>query len=173
MTSIKIYVGTYKKYNEGNLFGKWIDLNDFSNFEELKQVMYKLHSDENDPEFMFQDYECSKAIEELELINESYLSNDIYDVIETIKTSCYNEEVIENYILNIGACDTIEETIEKAEESYAGIYDSDIDFTQDLLESTGDIPENLPNYIHIDWEKTARDIMYDYTSNNNHYFRNI
>jgi antirestriction protein len=173
MTSIKIYVGTYRKYNNGSLFGQWIDLNDFSDFEELKNEMFKLHKDEEDPEFMFQDYECSEAIKDLGLINESYLSSDIYNVIEAIENCSYDEEVIESFINSIGTYDTIDEIIEKVEESYSGEYSNDIEFVQELLESTGDIPESLPNYIHIDWESTARDIMYDYSADNNHYFRNI
>jgi antirestriction protein len=173
MTSIKIYVGTYKKYNNGSLFGQWIDLNDFSDFEELKDEMFKLHNDEEDPEFMFQDYECSEAIKDLGLISESYLSNDIYNVIETIENCSYNEEVIESFIKCIGTYDTIEEIIHKVEESYSGEFSNDIEFVQELLESTGDIPDSLPNYIHIDWESTTRDIMYDYSTDNNHYFRNI
>jgi antirestriction protein len=173
MTSIKIYVGTYRKYNNGSLFGQWIDLNDFSDFEELKNEMFKLHKDEEDPEFMFQDYECSEAIKDLGLISESYLSSDIYNIIESIENCSYDEEVIESFINSIGIYDTIDEIIEKVEESYSGEYSNDIEFVQELLESTGDIPESLPNYIHIDWESTARDIIYDYSADNNHYFRNI
>jgi antirestriction protein len=173
MTSIKIYVGTYRKYNNGSLFGQWIDLNDFSDFEELKNEMFKLHKDEEDPEFMFQDYECSEAIKDLGLVSESYLSSDIYNVIEAIENCSYDEEVIESFINSIGTYDTIDEIIEKVEESYSGEYSNDIEFVQELLESNGDIPESLPNYIHIDWESTARDIMYDYSADNNHYFRNI
>jgi antirestriction protein len=173
MTSIKIYVGTYRKYNNGSLFGQWIDLNDFSDFEELNNEMFKLHKDEEDPEFMFQDYECSEAIKDLGLISESYLSSDIYNIIEAIENCSYDEEVIESFINSIGIYDTIDEIIEKVEESYSGEYSNDIEFVQELLESTGDIPESLPNYIHIDWESTARDIMYDYSADNNHYFRNI
>lgn len=173
MTSIKIYVGTYRKYNNGSLFGQWIDLNDFSDFEELKNEMFKLHKDEEDPEFMFQDYECSEAIKDLGLLGESHLSSDIYNVIGSIENCSYDEEVIESFINSIGIYDTIDEIIEKVEESYSGEYSNDIEFVQELLESTGDIPESLPNYIHIDWESTARDIMYDYSADNNHYFRNI
>lgn len=173
MTSIRIYVGTYKKYNEGSLFGRWIDLNDYSDFKELKDEMFNLHKDEEDPEFMIQDFECSEAIKELGLINESYISDEIYNVIEAINNCSYDEEIIESYINCNGVYDSIEEIIEKVEEAYSGEFFSDIEFVQELLESTGDIPENLPNYIHIDWERTARDIMFDYSTDNNHYFRNI
>jgi hypothetical protein len=56
-------------------------------------------------------------------------------------------------------------------EYYAGQWDDDEDFVQNLLEDTGDLPRDLPHYIHIDWGMTARGIMMDYTESNGHYFR--
>jgi hypothetical protein len=38
------------------------------------------------------------------------------------------------------------------------------DYAQELLEDCGDIPKNLPPYVHIDWEATARDIRVDYSA---------
>jgi antirestriction protein len=37
------------------------------------------------------------------------------------------------------------------------------DYARELLEDCGDIPRNLPHYIEIDWEATARNIRADYT----------
>jgi antirestriction protein len=54
---VSLYVGTYRKYNEGNLFGKWMDLTEFVDAEEFLDACYELHKDEADPEFMFQDCE--------------------------------------------------------------------------------------------------------------------
>lgn len=173
MAKVQIYCGTYKKYNEGSLFGKWLDLDEFSDFEELTNAMRELHKDEQDPEFMFQDYECPKMFEEMELISESYISKDIFEVWEAIENCSYDFEVIEAYCDCVGAYDDIETIISKVEESYNGEYDSDIHFVSNLLEDCGDIPQDLPNYIHIDWERTAFDVMMDYSSSNNHYFRNI
>ena len=81
-----------------------------------------------------------------------------------------DEEVVDAYIELVG-----EEyaEVDSLEESYQGEWESDEDFVQELLESTGDLPENLPSYIHIDWEGTARDIMYDYSEVNGYYFRNL
>lgn len=45
LSEARVYVGTYAKYNSGSLFGKWLDLSDYSD------------KDEQEPEFMFQDYE--------------------------------------------------------------------------------------------------------------------
>ena len=38
------------------------------------------------------------------------------------------------------------------------------DYVRELLEDCGDIPKNIPHYIAIDWEQTARNIRVDYTS---------
>lgn len=173
MAKVQIYCGTYKKYNEGSLFGKWLDLDEFSDFEELTNAMRELHKDEQDPEFMFQDYECPKMFEEMGLISESYISKDIFEVLEAIENCSYDFEVIEAYCDCVGAYDDIETIISKVEEAYNGEYDSDIHFVSNLLEDCGDIPQDLPNYIYIDWERTAFDVMMDYSSSNNHYFRNI
>lgn len=58
LDTASIYCGTYAKYNNGSLYGKWLNLSDYSSYDELLTTMYELHSDEADPEFMFQDYEC-------------------------------------------------------------------------------------------------------------------
>lgn len=55
MTDPKIYVGTYAKYNAGDLSGAWLSLRDYSTYEELIEACLELHSDEADPELMIQD----------------------------------------------------------------------------------------------------------------------
>jgi len=37
------------------------------------------------------------------------------------------------------------------------------DYARELLEDCGDLPRELPHYIEIDWEATARNIRVDYT----------
>ena len=59
------------------------------------------------------------------------------------------------------------------EEAYNGTYSSDEDFVQELLESCGDIPKDIPSYVYIDWERTANDIMLDYFETDGHYFRQL
>jgi len=172
MTNVQIYVGTYAKYNNGSIYGAWLKLEDYSDYEELQNAMRNLHKDEEDPEFMFQDYECSEAIENLGLISEYHISENIFEIIQEIENCSYEEEVIEAYINCIdSSANDIREIIDKVNETYSGEYSNDIEFTQQLLEETGDLCSNLPNYIHIDWDRTANDIMMDYSSYNNHYFR--
>ena len=54
---MKAYVGTYGKYNEGSLEGKWLDLEDYTSYEEFCDACKELHKDEKDPEFMIQDWD--------------------------------------------------------------------------------------------------------------------
>lgn len=163
-----IYVGSYYKYNNSSLYGKWLNLGDYSDFEELKQVMYELHSDESDPEFMLQDYEGCELFEKLGLIGESFLSPEIYEIAEQINESEYDSEIFEACIDCLGKMD-FQSLYEYVNNFYYGKYANDIEFVEYLYEN--DIPFNLPGYVCIDWEATVRNIMYDYFESNGHYFR--
>ena len=82
----KIYVGTYAKYNDGSIDGKWITISDYNTYEEFVDACRELHSDEDDPEFMVQDYENFPekwyheaglpTEEEFDKINEFYMMDD-------------------------------------------------------------------------------------------------
>jgi hypothetical protein len=39
-----------------------------------------------------------------------------------------------------------------------------VDYCQDMVEDCGDIPKDIPNYICVDWQCTARNIEQDYSS---------
>ena len=53
----KVYVGTYKKYNNGSIAGGWLDLADYASYGDFLAACRKLHKNERDPEFMIQDTE--------------------------------------------------------------------------------------------------------------------
>ena len=57
LSEASVYVGTYGKYNNGSLFGAWLDLSDYADKEEFYEACRELHKDEEDAEFMFQDWE--------------------------------------------------------------------------------------------------------------------
>lgn len=56
-TTPAVYVGTYHKYNCGSIAGQWFDLTDFDSAEDFYAACSTLHADEDDAEFMFQDWE--------------------------------------------------------------------------------------------------------------------
>ena len=53
----RVYVGTYKKYNEGNLNGAWLNLDDYDTYGDFLKKCGEVHFNERDPEFMIQDCE--------------------------------------------------------------------------------------------------------------------
>ena len=82
----RIYVGTYAKYNDGSIDGKWIDISEYNTYEEFVDACRELHADEEDPEFMVQDYENFPerwyhegglpTEEEFNKINDFYMMDD-------------------------------------------------------------------------------------------------
>lgn len=53
----RVYVGTYRKYNNGNLAGAWLNLANYGNYRDFLAACGALHKNERDPEFMIQDSE--------------------------------------------------------------------------------------------------------------------
>ena len=155
-----VYVGTYQKYNNGSIQGAWVDLTKFSDEDKFLDYCKELHKDEEDPELMYQDFEEFPK----RYYSESYINSDLW---EWLALDDNEKDILEAYL----ECFGYDGTIEDAMKAYQGKYTNDIDFTMELLESCGDIPQDLPSYVHIDWEGTARDIMMDYSSANGFYFR--
>lgn len=68
-----VYVGTYAKYNDGNLAGSWIALAKCEDYRDFLQKCREAHKDECDPELMIQDCEdmpdgltCGESLSETE-----------------------------------------------------------------------------------------------------------
>ena len=156
-----VYVGTYQKYNNGNLFGAWVDVEKFDDYESFIDYCLELHKDEDDPELMYQDIDEIPSL----YYSESGIDPRLWDYLSLNDTQ---KEILNAYREAISE----EGDIDDAMNAYQGQFDSDIDFTMDLLESCGDIPKDLPSYVVIDWEATARTIMYDFSESNGYYFRN-
>ena len=75
-----VYCGTYAKYNNGSLYGMWIDLSTFENYHDFMEFCNRLHANEAEPELMFQDYEhllgqtaCSGECNEPQKLNKKLL----------------------------------------------------------------------------------------------------
>ncbi|WP_345200712.1 antirestriction protein ArdA [Chryseobacterium ginsengisoli] len=155
------------------MYGEWLQLSNYSSYDELLGAMQELHQDEQDPEFMFQDYECSEFFIKQKLISECHFSSNIYEIAEQINSSDYDFNIIEAYAECMSYYhEDVSDLLNSLSDSYYGEYSSDEDFAQTTLEQDGSIPENLPSYIYIDWEATTRHLVYDYMSSNGYYFKN-
>jgi antirestriction protein len=156
----RIYVGTYAKYNAGSIGGAWLELDDYSDEQEFTDACLELHSDETDPELMFQDYENIPSA-----LHDNITG--IYEYIEFCKNSYLDQDAIDAG-LYLGI------SLENLEEAYQGQYDIDEDFAEAFAEERGLVDDNA-QWPHncIDWKRAARDFMYDYSSHDSYYFRNL
>lgn len=73
-----VYVGTYGKYNNGSLFGKWVNLTDFTSKDEFIEYCNELHKDEHEPELMFQDWEYFPE----NTISECSINDEIFEFLQ-------------------------------------------------------------------------------------------
>lgn len=168
-TELKVYVGTYGKYNNGNLGGAWLSLTDYIDYDDFIEACAELHEDEEDPEFMFQDFEADTSLfESFGLISEGYISEDLWDVLEELEDSGQDIEVYEA-AAKCNSFDSLGELISWADDNYYGEYDSPADLAQEYAEQLGDIPKHLHYY--IDWEAYGRDIAMYFCEFNGYYFR--
>jgi antirestriction protein len=141
----KVYVGTYAKYNAGSIAGAWLNLADYEDKAAFFEACRKLHSDENDPELMFQDWEglASAAVSECDIEGAAF---------ELRNLEKHELEAVEAFIALSGC--GLEESIETALDGY-GCYDSPTEWAESELEACGDVPSHLQGY--IDFESYARD----------------
>jgi len=143
----KVYVGTYKKYNNGSIQGDWLDLEDYADMAEFYEACRELHSDEDDPELMFQDWEDIPS----RYITESGLGKDLWD---WLKLSPQEREIASTYLEEVDQ----DADLEVALEAFDGEHDSEVDWAMDFWDQTGmlnEVPEFAKNY--IDYEQFARD----------------
>lgn len=160
-TTPRIYVACLASYNAGILHGAWIDCDQGEDhiWQELRDMLAS--SPEPDAE--------EWAIHDYEGFGDHPLSES--ESIEDVARIAGNiEERGEPFLAALAiACDL--NHAERLMESYCGEHTSNEAFTQQLLEDIGDIPADLPHYLVIDWEATARAIMMDYHEHDGHYFR--
>lgn len=95
-----VYCGTYKKYNEGSLNGGWLHLGRYQNGAAFLEACKKLHADESDPEFMYQDSEYLPD----EFYSESCIYPEVFEVIQAIKQMNPDKQAAFADFCERGAC---------------------------------------------------------------------
>jgi antirestriction protein len=139
-TEPSLYVGTYNKYNNGNLAGKWMKLKDYADKDEFYKAAKELHKDEADPEFMFQDYEGFPS----EFYDESGLSEEL---MEWVHMDDEDKDILAAYVNVVGKGYA---TLDKAKEAHAGSYDSKSDWAEQFLSDTGGLQgDNASFYLTV------------------------
>ena len=145
---MKVYMGTYAKYNNGNLFGAWLTLADYADWDDFMTWARKLHSDEDDPELMAQDWEGPDwAISEYGVAQEAWdymaLNED-----EQAIVAHFTEE----YFLSLGAA------LDRLKIGDFYIYHGSLEaYSYDYFADNYDLPDEVMRY--LDLEAYARDLI--------------
>ena len=152
-----VYVGTYAKYNEGSLNGKWLKVSDFADKDEFISKCKSIHNDEREPEPMFQDWENIPS----GFISESWISENVFELLNEINnlTDCEQEAFfawIENYGYDIES-EVPYDLLSKFKDAYVGQYDSEEDFACKIIEECYELPEFAKTY--FDYNAFARDLF--------------
>lgn len=160
-----VYVGTYRKYNNGSIFGAWVNLSGFDNFADFIKLCNALHADEKDPELMFQDFEGFPR----EYYSESGIDSNAFDAIKHYIELCaeYGENAVTDWL-------EISDNLDGFRDSYVGQYDSPEAYAEELINECYDLEKmmgNLANY--FDYSAYARELfMCDYHFGSNGYVFN-
>ncbi|MBL4853598.1 MAG: antirestriction protein ArdA [Robiginitomaculum sp.] len=142
----RIYVACLAAYNDGQLHGCWIDVEDEDSIWEAVQAMLKSSQIPLVEEWSIHDYENFQGV----TIDENDSFARVVEIAEFLG-DCpdFGGKLLENYGGDI-------EDAESALERYNGEYESLADFAQELTESTTQIPDSLKYY--IDYKSMARDM---------------
>ena len=154
---MRLYVGTYAKYNNGSIDGKWLDLDDYADAEEFEEACRELHSDEADPELMFQDVDCAHDWEE-ELYDESSIPKEYWDIRAALDRSYIDDDIFDAWVSATNERVDVD-AVQSCEEQYCGKMSGE-EYAQQLCEECGYLPKELPSLIscHIDWAGVWRDL---------------
>lgn len=80
ITRARVYVGTDYKCSQENYEGKWLYLVNYKSHEEFSQACKEIHSNENNPKFLYFDYEDLPYV----YINQYWIEPRIFDLIQIV-----------------------------------------------------------------------------------------
>lgn len=159
-----LYVGTYRKYNNGSIYGTWVNLSSFENAEEYYRYIKLVHSDEEDPEYMYQD-ECNIInYSECMSINDDTIA--FYKELNELEEQ--EKEAFKQFIKDKGY-EINENTIEEARDHFYGIYDTKKDFYESMVFDGSFNPgyENFKELYDDGWineERLETQLDFEFTS---------
>lgn len=164
LNGVSAYVGTYAKYNSGDLSGQWIDVTEYDNMEAFLEACKKLHVDEVDPEIMFQDWGIPVEKRGLwRFVEEGYIHPDLF----LLKDVTEDEEYILAHLSDKN--ELSEKEIEYARNNYIGYFNDYEELGRAMVEAGMiELSEEASRY--FDYEKYGDDWSYDLHNVDGHYF---
>lgn len=164
-----LYCGTYAKYNDGSIAGRWMKLEEYGSAEEFLKACRELHADEPDPELMFQDCEGLPR----ELYGESLGQADLQKIYDWLSLDDDDRQLVEEYVEATGyGFNTLD--VDKVRDKLYCVLDSSGFLSEEdamgwyvIDEGLVEVPEHLRGY--IDAEALGRDWLMDFSVSSNGY----
>jgi hypothetical protein len=145
---MRVYMGTYAKYNNGNLSGAWLKLSNYADWDDFMAAAHKLHSDEKHPELMAQDWEGPDwAICEYGVAQEAWKYMALDDGEQAIVAHlCSNRHV------------ALGDALDQLQDGDFRVYHGALDcYAHEYFEDCYDLPKEVQQYLDLDGY--ARDLI--------------
>lgn len=153
----RVYVGTYAKYNAGSLSGAWLNLDNYSDEEEFLDACRNLHKDEEDPKFMYQDFDFDLDLCSImsPLVSETSIPPVVWDLLQVEPEELvYVEATWSEYNSKI----SVEEALELGVEACCGEYSDLEDFAYVYYTELTDSRDLGYLSKYINWSRVAQDL---------------
>ena len=169
VNSPRVYIGTYRQYNNGSIFGKWFDLCDYADAEEFGEALQEYHKKEykiyGECEYMAQDWEFIPS----SLVNDGYIYNCVFEILQEL-----DEDRIEHFFkwcelqgVRIDEDADGSDLVEQFEDAFIGHFDFVADVWEwaeeqeaEALHCMGIDVEELDVWRYIDTEALWRSKWY-------------
>lgn len=171
VTSVEpaLYCGTYGKYNDGSIAGKWLRLTEYPNAEAFMQACRELHRDEADPEFMFQDCEGIPD----ELYGESLSADDLRKLFDWLNLPEDDRQLLAEYLDatgyrldDVNPADVADKLYCVLDDPYMPDYNTAMGWHV-LDEGLVEVPESVRSYIDV--AALGGDWLMDFSVSSNGY----
>jgi antirestriction protein len=154
MSELRIYVACLAAYNNGILYGRWVDATqDAEDIRDEITAMLAASPIPGAEEYAIHDYDGFGPLN----LGEYESIDRIAEIAQGIEE---HGEAFSAYLSNDPTADTFDD-------DYAGTWDSEEEYAQDFVDSVGgwagaEIPAELEPY--LDWDMITRDLMMDHWS---------
>lgn len=161
--TIKVYCGTYGKYNAGSIAGEWLNLENYADIDDFLADCAEIHKDESDPEFMFQDIDNDTCYP----FSGEPMIADIEKMIEFLQLDNHERRLVEAWLELMDDRVSIQEALDNAEDYYCGDSDDFFDWACYQAEELFYEQKDSPLWNYFDFDKWARDLSFEYVHASN------
>lgn len=143
-----IYVADLADYNAGILRGRWIEIDEYTDVDDLKQEISEMLAEKGHEEYAVHDYNNLPSSDLGEWPN----LKQVIEVAQAVHEHGY--ELVKGYLSFTGL-----DELSELNDRFLGIYDSLEDYAYDYINECYDLEKALGNLAgYFDYEAFARDL---------------